>query len=95
MSAHPERPAPRRSGPKRLSSSILLVLATLPLWGCASDYVARTRQVRSAYQSYQYEDALKDVELSPDARDTIDRAYSSVRRGHDEMSRLKHGLEAR
>lgn len=44
---------------------------------------------------HKYEDALKDVELSPDARDTIDRAYSSVRRGHDEMSRLKHGLEAR
>ncbi len=59
MSEHRERPAPRRSGSKRLSSSILLVLATLPLWGCASDYVARTRQVRSAYQSYRYEDALK------------------------------------
>ncbi|MGA9523716.1 MAG: hypothetical protein WBV82_19805 [Myxococcaceae bacterium] len=58
MSEHRQRPAPKRSGPKRLSSSILLVLASFPLWGCATDYVARTGAVRSAYQSHRYEDAL-------------------------------------
>ncbi|MBU8977644.1 PA2169 family four-helix-bundle protein [Lysobacter sp. MMG2] len=42
---------------------------------------------------HKYEDALKDVELSPSARDTVDKAFASVRAGHDEMSRLKHGLE--
>jgi uncharacterized protein (TIGR02284 family) len=42
---------------------------------------------------HKYEDAVKDVELSPPARDAIDKAYASVKQGHDEMSRLKHGLE--
>jgi uncharacterized protein (TIGR02284 family) len=44
---------------------------------------------------HKYQDALKDVELSPTARDAIDKAYASVKQGHDEMSRLKHGFEAR
>ena len=43
---------------------------------------------------HKYEDALKDVELTPAARDVIDKAYASVKQGHDEMSRLKHGFEA-
>jgi uncharacterized protein len=58
MSEHRSRPAPPRSGPTRLPTSILLVLACVPLWGCATDYVARTKPVRSAYQSYQYDAAL-------------------------------------
>ena len=43
---------------------------------------------------HKYEEALKDLELSPAARDAIDKAYASVKQGHDEMSRLKHGFEA-
>ena len=43
---------------------------------------------------HKYEDAVKDVELTPAARDVIDKAYASVKQGHDEMSRLKHGFEA-
>jgi len=43
---------------------------------------------------HKYEDAVKDVELSPSARDAIDKAYASVKQGHDEMSRLKHGFDA-
>ena len=43
---------------------------------------------------HKYEDAVKDVELTPSARDVIDKAYASVKQGHDEMSRLKHGFEA-
>lgn len=42
----------------------------------------------------KYEDALKDNELSPDTRAVIERAYGSVRAGHDEMRDLKHALEA-
>ncbi len=42
---------------------------------------------------HKFEDALKDTDLSPPARDTVDKAFASVRAGHDEMSRLKHGLE--
>ena len=43
---------------------------------------------------HKYEDAVKDVKLTPAARDVIDKAYASVKQGHDEMSRLKHGFEA-
>ena len=41
----------------------------------------------------KYEDALKDQELSPAAREAVDRAYASVRSGHDQMRDLKHSLE--
>ena len=41
----------------------------------------------------KYGDALKDIELTPAARDAIENAYASVKRGHDEMSRLKQGFE--
>jgi len=43
---------------------------------------------------HKYENAVNDVELTPSARDVIDKAYASVKQGHDEMSRLKHGFEA-
>ncbi|GAA5075382.1 PA2169 family four-helix-bundle protein [Lysobacter panacisoli] len=44
---------------------------------------------------HKFEDALKDAELSPPARDVVTKAYASVREGHDEMSRLKHRLEGK
>ena len=40
----------------------------------------------------KFEDALKDDELSPDARSAIESAFSSVKAGHDEMSALKHSM---
>ena len=42
----------------------------------------------------KFEDALKDDNLSPDTRSLIETAFTSVRAGHDEMSQLKHSLEA-
>ena len=42
----------------------------------------------------KYEDALKGNDLSPETRAAIERAYGSVRAGHDEMRDLKHSLEA-
>jgi len=42
----------------------------------------------------KFEDALKDDDLSPATRETIQSVWSSVKEGHDEMSRLKHSLEA-
>ena len=42
----------------------------------------------------KYEDALKDNDLTPETRAAIERAYGSVRAGHDEMRDLKHTLEA-
>jgi uncharacterized protein (TIGR02284 family) len=42
----------------------------------------------------KFEAALKDADLSPETKAAILQAYGSVREGHDEMSQLKHSLEA-
>ena len=45
------------------------------------------------YLKEKFETALNDGELSGEARQTVERAYQSVREGHDQMSQLKHGME--
>jgi uncharacterized protein (TIGR02284 family) len=40
----------------------------------------------------KYEDALEDEELSPEVRDALVRAFSSVKAGHDQASHLKHSF---
>lgn len=45
------------------------------------------------YLKGKFESALKNVDLAPEARAAVDEAWSSVREGHDEMSRLKHEME--
>ena len=42
----------------------------------------------------RFEWALDDDRLSGDARATVERGYQSVKAGHDQISQLKHGLEA-
>ena len=42
----------------------------------------------------KYEEALKDDNLSPQSRSLVETAFGSVKAGHDEMSNLKHNLEA-
>ena len=42
----------------------------------------------------KYNEALKDEKLSLTARETIQEAYTSVRMGHDQMSALKHAIQA-
>jgi uncharacterized protein (TIGR02284 family) len=43
----------------------------------------------------KYEAALKDDELSASVRDAVSQAYSSVKAGHDQASRLKHSAHGR
>ena len=38
----------------------------------------------------KYETALKDKDLSPDCRAVVERAFQSVREGHDRVSAIKH-----
>ena len=45
------------------------------------------------YLKDKFEAALKG-DVDPQARSVIERAYQSVRQGHDRVSSLKHGLEA-
>ncbi|MEO6360269.1 MAG: PA2169 family four-helix-bundle protein [Sphingomicrobium sp.] len=46
------------------------------------------------YLKEKFETALKDDTLTGECRAAVERAYQSVRSGHDQMSQLKHGLEA-
>lgn len=46
------------------------------------------------YLKEKFETALKMDDLSPSARTAIQAAWDSVRAGHDEMSALKHSMEA-
>ncbi|MBV9527398.1 PA2169 family four-helix-bundle protein [Sphingomonas sp.] len=46
------------------------------------------------YLKEKFETALKDGDLDSDARSVVENAYQSVRAGHDQISQLKHGLEA-
>jgi uncharacterized protein (TIGR02284 family) len=42
----------------------------------------------------KFEAALEGGKLSGDTRAAVERCYQSVRAGHDQMSALKHGMEA-
>ena len=46
------------------------------------------------YLKEKFEAALADDKLTPESREIVERAYQSVRTGHDQISQLKHGLEA-
>jgi uncharacterized protein (TIGR02284 family) len=46
------------------------------------------------YLKEKFETALGSDELSGEARQAAERAYQSVRSGHDRMSSLKHQMEA-
>jgi len=46
------------------------------------------------YLKEKFETALADDKLTPESREIVERAYQSVRKGHDQISQLKHGLEA-
>lgn len=46
------------------------------------------------YLKEKFETVLKDAELSPASRTVVEQAFTSVRQGHDQMSNLKHGMEA-
>ena len=44
------------------------------------------------YIKGQYEAALQDADLTPETRQAIEQAYTSVRKGHDRASALKHQM---
>ena len=45
------------------------------------------------YLKEKFETALDSDELTGDARQAVERAYQSVRAGHDQISRIKHQME--
>ena len=46
------------------------------------------------YLKEKFETALNSETLTGDCRAAVERAFQSVRSGHDKMSALKHGMEA-
>ncbi|MEO6226101.1 MAG: PA2169 family four-helix-bundle protein [Sphingomicrobium sp.] len=46
------------------------------------------------YIKAKFEAALNSEELSGDSRSVVESCYQSIREGHDQMSQLKHGMEA-
>ena len=46
------------------------------------------------YLKEKFEAALNSDSLTPESRVAVERAFQSVRAGHDKMSALKHGMEA-
>ena len=46
------------------------------------------------YLKEKFETALASDALSGETRSAIDRAFQSVRKGHDKVSQLKHAMEA-
>ena len=46
------------------------------------------------YLKEKFQTALDDGNLTGQARSTVEQVYQSVQSGHDQMSQLKHGLEA-
>jgi uncharacterized protein (TIGR02284 family) len=46
------------------------------------------------YIKEKFETALDSGDLSSETRAIVERCYQSVKSGHDQMSQLKHGLEA-
>jgi uncharacterized protein (TIGR02284 family) len=46
------------------------------------------------YLKEKFETALNSDELSGESRSVVERAYQSVRSGHDQISQLKHGMQS-
>jgi uncharacterized protein (TIGR02284 family) len=46
------------------------------------------------YLKEKFEAALNSGHLSGESRAAVERAYQSVRKGHDQIASIKHGLEA-
>jgi uncharacterized protein (TIGR02284 family) len=46
------------------------------------------------YLKEKFETALNSDHLSGDSRAVVERAFQSVRKGHDQVASIKHGMEA-
>ena len=47
------------------------------------------------YLKGKFETALDSGDLTGECRSTVEQCYQTVRRGHDQISQLKHGMETR
>ena len=45
------------------------------------------------YLKEKFETAIESGDLAGESRQCVERAYQSIRAGHDQISQLKHGME--
>lgn len=46
------------------------------------------------YLKEKWQSALQSGDLKGESHDLVERCYQSIKAGHDEVSKLKHGMEA-
>ena len=46
------------------------------------------------YLKEKWQAALQSGDLNGESHDVVERCYQSIKSGHDQMSQLKHGMEA-
>ena len=46
------------------------------------------------YLKEKWQAALQSGDLDGESHDVVERCYQSIKQGHDQMSQLKHGMEA-
>lgn len=62
--------------------------------GRDDERIIKSVEAGEDYLKEKFETALESGELSGEAREAVERAYQSVRSGHDRMSTLKHITES-
>ncbi|MFN7130846.1 MAG: COG3014 family protein [Myxococcales bacterium] len=77
---HPSSPS-LRAGGRGTAALTVLVASALLLGGCAGDYVSRTRGVRAAYEHYDHEQALKQLEREEKEKSSIDELLVLLDKG--------------
>lgn len=61
--------------------------------GSSDDAIVNEVERGEDYIKEKFETALKDEDLTPQARQVIQQAYSTIQRGHDRARDLKHALQ--
>ena len=62
--------------------------------GKDDERVIKSVEAGEDYLKEKFETALDSDELTGDARQVVESAYQSVRSGHDQISRIKHRMDA-
>jgi uncharacterized protein (TIGR02284 family) len=62
--------------------------------GRDDDRVISSVEAGEDYLKEKFETALGSGDLSHEVRQVVEQAYQSVRAGHDQISRIKHRMEA-
>jgi uncharacterized protein (TIGR02284 family) len=62
--------------------------------GCDDQAIINEVERGEDFIKEKFETALDSDDLTGDSRSVVERCYQSIRSGHDQMSQLKHGMQA-